>query len=87
MLGLRGFLFLGLGFVSSKADSPLFVVRSPIAILLILVYVDGIIVTGSNSLRVTQLISQLDKEFFLNDLGHLHYFLSIEVIHTSDGLF
>lgn len=44
-------------------------------------------VTSSNPSQVTQLTSQLGKEFSSNDLGQLYYFLGIEVFHNKDGLF
>lgn len=52
-----------------------------------LVYVDDTIVTGSNSLQVTQLISQLGKELSINDIGELHHLLGIEVLHTKEEPF
>lgn len=53
-------VLLGLGFVNSKANSFL-VLQSPVGILLILIYVDDVIVTGSNSSQVIQLIHNLVK--------------------------
>lgn len=52
-----------------------------------LIYVDDIIVTGSNFDLINQFISQHRSELSLNDLDDLHYFLGIEVIHNKDGLF
>lgn len=51
----------------------------------VLVYVDDIIVTASNSHHITTLISSLHNRFALKDLGHLHYFLGIQVAKTSAG--
>ena len=50
---------LHLGFVTSKNDSSLFICHSSHELLLVLVYVDDIIVTGSHSTQVTHLIQQL----------------------------
>ena len=50
-----------------------------------LVYVDDIIITRSNSSSLQQLITLLDSKFSLKDLGPLHYFLGIEVTELSDG--
>lgn len=44
---------LGLGFICSNTDSSLFVFKSSYGILLVLIYVDDIIVTGSNSSMVS----------------------------------
>lgn len=43
-----------------------------------LIYVDNIILTGTNSRVLTELISNLSTEFALKDLGDLHFFLGIE---------
>ena len=39
-----------------------------------LIYVDGIIVTSSSNEVVTALLSDLNSEFSLKDLGDLHFF-------------
>ena len=53
--------------------------------LIVLVYVDDIIVTGSSPILIQQLIHKLHSLFALRDLGQLSYFLGIEV--TYDGGF
>lgn len=49
-------------------------------------YVDDVIVTGSNNLLISQLIDTLDNKFALKDLGLLSYFLGIQVNRLSAGL-
>jgi hypothetical protein len=44
-----------------------------------LIYVDDIIVMSSSDKAVAALLKDLKKDFALNDLGDLHYFLGIEV--------
>ncbi|KAJ9693227.1 hypothetical protein PVL29_012112 [Vitis rotundifolia] len=77
---------LHLGFVTSKNDSSLIICHSSHGLLLVLVYVDDIIVTGSHSTQVTHLIQQLHHQFSLKDLGSLHYFLGLEVHRTPTGI-
>ncbi|KAH9689176.1 retrovirus-related pol polyprotein from transposon RE1 [Citrus sinensis] len=55
-------------------------------LLLVLVYVDDIIVTGSDSTQIQQVITNLQTTFALKDLGELHYFLGIQVTKTATGL-
>jgi histone deacetylase 1/2 len=50
-----------------------------------LVYVDDIIITGSSSPHIKDLISNLNAQFSLKQLGQLDYFLGIEVSHLSNG--
>ena len=44
-----------------------------------LIYVDDIIITGSNSKDVEEVIVKLSKTFALKDLGNLNFFLGIQV--------
>lgn len=74
------------GFYSSKADSSLFIKFSSNSCVFLLVYVDDIIITGSNQAEVKNLIDKLDSFFSLKDLGTLNFFLGIEVHHTTQGI-
>jgi hypothetical protein len=75
-----------LGFTSSKADISLFIYKKGATTIYLLVYVDDIIVTSSCLAAIDALLSDLKAEFPLKDLGHLHYFLGIEVNRLSDGI-
>lgn len=52
---------------------------------MILVYVDDILITGSNPSHIQTCITQLQQAFSIKDLGQLSYFLGIEVSHTPHG--
>ena len=54
---------------------------------MLLVYVDDIIITGSDFVGIGDIIKALTVEFDVKDLGRLHYFLGIQIVSTSDGLF
>jgi hypothetical protein len=75
-----------LGFVPSKADISLFMYKKGSITIFLLVYVDDIIVTSSPSTVVDALLADLKVYFAIKDLGHLHYFLGIQVKDTSDGI-
>ena len=51
-------------------------------IVVLLVYVDDIVITGSDSTLLAQLKTHLSKSFHMKDLGPLTYFLGLEV-HRS----
>ena len=70
----------------SKADTSLFYCHKKGHTLFVLVYVDDIIVASSSPEATKALLSDLQKEFGLKDLGDLHYFLGIEVKKIKDGL-
>lgn len=53
----------------------------------LIVYVDDIVVTGSDGEEITRLKSSLSREFEIKDLGTLNYFLGIKVAKSSLGVF
>lgn len=74
-----------LGFVTSRADSSLIIRQTPDHCCYILVYVDDIVITGSSSTVVNQLINTMNKKFALKDLGPLSFFVGIEVSYPPTG--
>jgi hypothetical protein len=75
-----------MGFLPSQADVSLFHYRNGSVTMFLLVYVDDIIVASSSPIAVTTLLRDLKDDFALKDLGPLHYFLGIEVHHTTYGI-
>ncbi|KAM1014395.1 hypothetical protein ACFX2C_044386 [Malus domestica] len=76
-----------LGFKSTYSDSSLFVKQVHYEIVILLLYVDDIIITGSASNAIQDVIHSLTVEFEITDLGDLHYFLGIQISKTNTGLF
>nr|XP_023892329.1 uncharacterized protein LOC112004333 [Quercus suber] len=71
-----------------KADGSLERLKArPHGTIVLLLYVDDIILTGSNEHFLQSFVRQLSSEFAMKDLGPLHYFLGIEVVPTPTGLF
>ena len=54
--------------------------------IIILIYVDDIIVIGSNTVLVHQVVSSLHSQFALKDLGILNYLLGVEVCWQGSSL-
>ena len=77
---------LFIGFRASKVDNSLFILSDGSNIFYLMVCVDDILLTGSNSAMLHHLIQLLSSEFKLHDLGTVHYFLGIEVQSTGMGL-
>jgi hypothetical protein len=75
-----------MSFVPSKGDTSLFFLRAKYVTVYVLVYVDDIIVASSSSKATAALLQDLERDFALKDLGDLHYFLSIEVTKTQQGI-
>ena len=78
---------LQLGFQQSKSDSSLFIYTCDGVTIFLLVYVDDLLITGSDSASISQIIKHLSTRFSLKDLGSLHYFLGVEVFSVKQGLF
>lgn len=78
---------LDLGFISSHADTSLFIHHAHGHSTYLLLYVDDIILTGSSTSFLRHIINQLRLHFARKDLGPLHYFLSIEVGRNREGMF
>ncbi|KAK2454628.1 putative mitochondrial protein [Trifolium repens] len=76
---------LQFGFKASKCDPSLFIYSKDRQIVYLLVYVDDIIITGSSTMLVQNLVEKLNSAFSLKQLGDLDYFLGIEVHHLKDG--
>ncbi|KAI5318095.1 hypothetical protein L3X38_037803 [Prunus dulcis] len=74
-----------LDFSVSHSDPSLFVKKTEVAVVILLLYVDDIIITGSDPSLVTSVIQALSEVFELKDLGKLKYFLGLEVQYHSGG--
>lgn len=85
-LRFKAFL-LSLGFQASKGDSSLFILHTPTASSYILLYVDDIILTASNTNLLQFIIQNLLYEFAMIDLGPFSHFLGIHVTPTASSLF
>ena len=74
---------IALGFNGSKSDTSLFICRTPIFTIYVLIYVDDIIITSSSAPTIDTLLSNLKSDFAVKHLGPLNFFLGIEVIPTA----
>ncbi|CAA7058393.1 unnamed protein product [Microthlaspi erraticum] len=82
---LSSFL-ISLGFVNSLADSSLFILKTGTHFIYLLVYVDDILVTGSNKDHIHRILQLLADRFSIKDPEDLNYFLGLEAKRTAAGL-
>ncbi|KAK8931024.1 hypothetical protein KSP39_PZI016079 [Platanthera zijinensis] len=75
------------GLTKSIKDSSLFYRNSSAGTVLLIVYVDDIVITGSDPKGITDLKAFLHSNFQTKDLGSLRYFLGIEVTDHDDSIF
>ncbi|RVW67518.1 Retrovirus-related Pol polyprotein from transposon RE1 [Vitis vinifera] len=75
------------GYRQSNSDHTLFLKKQHGKITTLIVYVDDMVVTGNDPEERKALQNYLSREFKMKDLGHLKYFLGIEVSRSSEGIF
>ena len=56
-------------------------------LIILVLYVDDLILTGSDPKLITHVKSSLKQNVEMSDLGHLHYFLGLQVLQTKEGIF
>ncbi|XP_070040306.1 uncharacterized mitochondrial protein AtMg00810-like [Nicotiana tomentosiformis] len=72
--------------VQSHFDYSLFTQKVGHELLIILLYVDDLLVTGSNLSLIKQVRKDLEDRFKMKDLGQLKYFLVIEFSKSQKGI-
>ncbi|KAK6131551.1 hypothetical protein DH2020_034721 [Rehmannia glutinosa] len=75
------------GFVQSAHDHCLFYMISDTRCLALVVYVDGVLLAGSHESDIEALKLYLDRLFTIKDLGYAKYFLGIELVRGTAGLY
>ena len=75
------------GYQQSNSDHTLFLKKRGDLVTCLIIYVDDMIITGSDKEEMTDLRDKLFREFEMKDLGRLRYFLGIEVLRSKRGIF
>jgi hypothetical protein len=73
-------------YVQSKADYSLFTKKTDAGFTAILVYVDDLVMGGTDISEINKLKALLDHKFSIKDLGSLKYFLGFEVARSDKGI-
>ncbi|GAU43786.1 hypothetical protein TSUD_378110 [Trifolium subterraneum] len=75
------------GFVKCSVEYGVYVKHSDDKhMLIICLYVDDLLVTGSSPMEIENFKSQMKSEFEMIDLGKLTYFLGMELLETPKGV-
>ncbi|CAM8951770.1 unnamed protein product [Rhodiola kirilowii] len=75
------------GYVQAQSDHTLFFKHTKEGkIAILIVYVDDIVLTGSDEVELRKLKDFLARQFEIKDLGHLKYFLGMEVARSKRGI-
>jgi hypothetical protein len=81
---IAGFL-RSIGFVATRLDSSLFVLRRGSDTAFLLLYVDDMVLNTSTDKLLQDIIARLQNEFAVKDMGPLHYFLGVDVQRRNTG--
>ena len=74
------------GMQKSKSDHSIFYKNFSYGIILLLLYVDDIVITGSDSKGILSLKFFIHSKLHTKDLGLLKYFLGVEVMRSKQGI-
>ncbi|KAI5314222.1 hypothetical protein L3X38_043398 [Prunus dulcis] len=75
-----------IGFKSSHFDPSLFVKHTGSDIVILLLYVDDIILTGSKASCIQEVVDELSAVFEMKDMGKLTYFLGLQIDYNAEIL-
>jgi hypothetical protein len=75
-------MMVSLGFQRSKSEHAIYVCGS----LIIGVYVDDLVISGSKKEEINQFKAEMKESFRMSDLGLLSYYLGIEVRQSENGM-
>jgi Reverse transcriptase (RNA-dependent DNA polymerase) len=75
------------GYLQSNADHTMFIRKNWRKLCVLIVYVDDIVLTGNDTMEMGRIKDSLATKFEMKDLDALRYFLGIEVVSSSNGVF
>ena len=80
--------FISEGFQRCDSEQTLFTKRNREGkIIIVSVYVDDLIFTGNCEFMMSEFKNSMLREFDMSDLGKMRFFLGIEVLQKSDGIY
>jgi hypothetical protein len=78
---------IAIGFSRCHYDPNVYTKKVGSHLIILVLYVDDLILTGSESKLLNHVKTSLKKKFEMTDLGFLHYFLGLQVLQTNEGIF
>lgn len=74
------------GFSRCHSDNTVYTKKVGKSLIILVIYVDDLILTGSHPNLINHVKSSLKRKFEMTDLGHLHYFLGLQVLQSKEGI-
>ena len=81
------YTLLKFAFLESNYDTSVFLHKTEIRVVILLMYVNDIIITSTDLVLISQLKQYLHDSFHMKDLGTLTYFLGLEIATSSYDIF
>jgi len=81
---LSSFLY-NINFVQSRVDNSLFIRKSETSFIALLIYVNDILIARNDIEDIDIVKNSLNSAFKIKDLGHLNFFLGLEIARTHKG--
>ncbi|WVZ02572.1 hypothetical protein V8G54_023378 [Vigna mungo] len=75
------------GYEQCTYEHALYTKKSEKDMMVVALYVDDLIFTGSNTKLIKEFKEAMEKEFEMTDLGLMKYFLGLEVKQSEEGIF
>jgi hypothetical protein len=73
-------------FIRCKYDSNVYMMRNTNSIMILVLYVDHLLITGSSALSISFVKDIFHNRLSMMDMGPLHFFLCIEITHDDLGI-
>eukprot|EP00253_Pinus_taeda_P008260 PITA_08260 len=73
-------------FSRCHSDNTVYTKKVGKSLIILVLYVHDLILTGSDPTLINHVKSNLKKKFEMTDLGHLHYFLGLQVLQSKEGI-
>jgi hypothetical protein len=78
---------IDIGFSRCHSDPNIYTKKVGSYLIILVLYVDDLILIGSDSKLLNHVKTILKKKFEMTELGFLHYFLGLQVLQTNEGIF
>jgi hypothetical protein len=75
------------GFSRCHFDPNVYTKKVGIHLIILVLYVDDLILTNSDSKLLNHVKKILKKKFEAIELGFLHYFFGLHIMKTNEGIF
>ena len=73
-------------FSRCHSDNNAYTKRVDGQLIILVLYVDDLILTSNDPKLINHVKSSLKKKFDMTYLGYLHYFLSLQVLQSKEGI-